>query len=118
MTATGKRPWKPRHTYRSGSPFVKLYDGLALAMIKARLVRQASPYVLLAIHWRVQSDYKRNPQAITLREFCAATGYARSTIQLALSELQQRGIIAVRRRSAKAVGVYEIIHHTRWQGPE
>jgi len=98
---------------------VKLFDGLALAMIKARLVREAGPYVLLAIHWRVQSDYKRNPQAITLREFCAATGYARSTVQLALAELEQRGIIKVRRGNGRsAASVYEIVHQSRWTAPE
>jgi hypothetical protein len=117
-TASRDDPWQPR-IYRSGSGFVKTYDGLSLAMMCARLTRPASHPILWAIHWRVQSNYKRNPQAITLREFCAATGYARSTVQLALAELEERGMIKVRRGNGRrAASIYELVNHDRWQAPE
>jgi hypothetical protein len=95
--------------------FIRTFDGLVVAIIRARLKSPAAFACLAAIHWRQQRDYHKRPQAITVREFARETRYLKSTVQLALSELETRGIIKVTR--GHGASVYEVAFHARWKEP-
>jgi DNA-binding MarR family transcriptional regulator len=99
--------------------WIRTFDGLALAMVGAQFVHSASWAVLLSIHYAQQRDYHKRPQAITVREFARVTGYWPSKIQLALQELEQRGVIEVKRGLRRSsASVYSVAFPGRWNEPE
>jgi DNA-binding MarR family transcriptional regulator len=111
--------WQPRKPQANGkSMWIRTFDGLALAMVHARIVNATSWAVLLAIHYAQQRDYHKRPQAITVREFAQVTGFARSNIQSALRELEQRGIIEVKRgKGRREASTYSVAFQSRWKEP-
>ena len=99
--------------------FIRTFDGMALSMVGAQLVHSASWAVLLAIHYAQQRDYHKRPQAVTVREFAQVTGYWPSKIQLALRELECRGIITVKRgKGRREASVYGIAFQSHWKEPK
>lgn len=88
-------------------------------MARARLKHAASYAVFWAIHYRQQRDYHRSPQPITVREFVKATGYALSSVQQALIELEERRMIQVSRGERRSQAtVYGVIAAVNWMVEE
>jgi DNA-binding MarR family transcriptional regulator len=112
--------WQPRKVQPNGqSMWIRTFDGMAVAIIRARLKHPASWAVLMAIHYRQQRDYRKRAQAITVRTFASETGFPKSKVQQALKELESRRVIEVRRGNGRReASVYEVTYHSRWTEPE
>lgn len=96
--------------------FIKTLDGLALAIAGARLRYRASYACLIAIHYQEQRDFRKRPQAITVRDFVEVTGCWKSEVQLGLKELEHRGIIEVKRGKGRSEATsYSVAPRTRWK---
>ncbi len=113
-------PWLVRRPVkRTGAPrFVMTEDLPALAMMRCAFAHAATWPVMWAIFWRQQTQHPFDPDMpadISIEEIVAQTGYARSTVYLALGELTDRDMLVILsgggRRRKSAYGLTDL---ERW----
>jgi len=112
-------PWMVRGWTASGDPrFVKVADRVALAIMRCTFAHTVSWPVLWAIFWRQQTRHPHDPDKpveISIDELVAQTGYRRSTVYLALRELNEREmLVTVSGGGRHRKSAYQLTDAERW----